>query len=120
MRRLLAILFVLLIPMQSSLAAAVSVKGMPNRVCDQVPTVMVGEDSGHSAAMNHFASGCIGSGVHGISHGHSCPHFGSFAMAVATATLPIDSSASPVPQVERAPIGSIVLDVPLPPPNHSA
>lgn len=120
MRRLLAILFVLLIPMQSSLAAAVSVTGMPLRPCDQVPTVMAGEHSGHSAAVNHFATGCVGSGAHGSSHGHSCPHFGSFAMAVASATLLVDSSASPTPQVEHAPFGSVVLDVPLPPPTRSA
>jgi len=120
MRRLLAILFVLLIPMQSSLAAAVSVTGVLNRACDQAPTVMAGEHSGHSAAMNHLAAGCIGSGAHGSSHGHSCPHFGSFAMAVASAALPIDSSASAIPQFEYAPSSSVVLDVPLPPPTRSA
>jgi len=120
MRRLLAILLVLLLPMQSSLAAAVAMTGMSNRACDQALTVMAVKHSGHSAAMKHFAAGCIDGGVHGSSHGHSCPHFGSFAMAVSSAALPIDSSASPIPRVEYAPSSSVVLDVPLPPPTRSA
>jgi hypothetical protein len=120
MRRLLALVFILLVPLQSSLAAAVSMAGMPNSTCEQAPAAVVRQPSGHSAAMNHSPTGCIGSGLHGSSHGHCCLHSGGFAMAVASATLSMDSSASPVRQVEHAPFGSIVLDVPLPPPTGSA
>jgi len=120
MRRLLAIVFILLIPMQSSLAASLSVAGTLTAACDQAPTVTVSEHSTHSAAMDCSSAGCIVSGLHGSSHGHCCPHAGGFAMAVASATLAIDSSAGPVPEVKHSPFGSIVLDVPLQPPTSSA
>lgn len=120
MRRLLAIVFILLNAMQSSFAAAVSVVSMRNPTCDQASAVTVSDHAGYSVAVNQSPAGCIGSGEHGHSHGHCCPHPGGFAMAVALAALSMDSSASPVPQFEPPSFRSIVPDVPRPPPTRSA
>lgn len=118
MRRFLVLLVALLIPLQSSLAAVVSIAGMPKFGCEHALASMAHEAAAGTGAGMHAAVRCISSGAHGSVHGHSCPHIGGLAIAMTLPTVPADSSAATPPQVESASFKSIVLDVPSPPPTR--
>lgn len=119
MRRLIAIVLVLLVPLQSSLAAVVPIAGLPQSGCDPVHTASFHDAAGRTTIQTHPLGGCIAGWMHGGHHGHSCPLFGGFAVAVGLPRVPTDSVSSPLPHAEPARFQSIVLDVPRPPPTAS-
>ncbi len=123
MKRFLAILFAILIPLQSAMGAIVPITGMGARGCEQ--SVALAAHQGDHGGVLADASSCecasvSHGGAHGIVDDHACPHLGMATIAVAPSTsysLPAVYSA---PTAKHASFDSIVLDVPFPPPTPLA
>ncbi len=123
MKRFLAILFAILIPLQSAMGAIVPITGMGARGCQQ--SAALAAHQGHPGGTLVDASGCECAGVsHGGAHGivddHACPHLGMATIAVAPATSHSFPAVYAAPTEKHASFVSIVLDVPSPPPTRSA
>lgn len=117
MKRLLAILFAILIPLQSAMGAIVPITGMGARGCE--PGVALATHHGHPGGALTDAAGCECAGVsHGGAHGivddHACPHLGMATIAVAPTTSYSLPAAYTAPTDKHASFDSIVLDVPSP------
>lgn len=119
MRRVLLLLLALLIPMQSAVAAVVTIAGMPNIGCEQTLSAKGATVTHGMGAVSDCDCGDHGAapgGGHGSMH-HSCPHFGIATIAMPCTALPaIFSLNAPVP-TEHASFDSVVLRVPSPPPT---
>jgi len=115
MRRFFVILFAVLMPLQSALAA---VSAMPRIDCD--PSGMVQH---HEVAptLTATASDCVceaaGASTHGAFGHHACLHLSMAIIPIAGLTMPAIASRSTAPAFEPAPFDSIVLAVPSPPPT---
>ncbi len=120
MKRFLAILFAILIPLQSALGAIVPITGMFAQGCEQSVALAAHEE--HPGRMIADASSCECASVsHGGAHGmvddHACPHLGMATIAVAPATSYSFPAVYAAPTAKHASFDSIVLDVPSPPPT---
>lgn len=123
MKRFIAILFAILIPLQSAMGAIVPITGMGARGCEQ--TVALAVHQGHSGGGLTDASACecasvSNRGAHGIVDDHSCPHLGMATVAVAPTTSYSLPAVYTAPADKHASFDSIVLDVPSPPPTRIA
>lgn len=123
MKRFLAMLFALLIPMQSAMGAVVPITGMGSGGCDQ--SLASALHHGNTVGPNASASACdcartAHSGAHGIADDHACPHLGMAFVAVAPAASQFPPVVLATPESTHASFDSIVLDVPSPPPTRSA
>jgi hypothetical protein len=123
MKRFLAILFALLIPLQSGMGAIVPITGMGARGCEQ--SVALAAHQGDPGALLADPSDCecaivSHGGAHGIVDDHACPHLGMATVAVAPATNQTFSAGHTAPTAKHASFDSIVLDVPSPPPTRLA
>ena len=123
MKRFLAILLALLIPLQSAMGAIVPITGMGARGCEQ--NVALAVHQGHSGGLLADASVCECAsvshrGAHGVVDDHACPHLGMATVAVAPATQQISLAGDTAPTAKHASFDSIVLDVPSPPPTQIA
>jgi len=118
MRRFFVILFAVLMPLQSALAAVAAVSALPRIDCD--PFRMVQR---HDVAptMTATAADCAceaaGASTHGALGHHACPHLSMAVIPIAGPTMPAIASRSTAPAFEPAPFDSIVLAVPSPPPT---
>ncbi len=123
MKRFLAILFAILIPLQSAMGAIVPIAGMGSGGCEQGMALAVHQ--GNPGRVLADASGCecasvSHGGAHGIVDDHACPHLGMATVAVAPAANQIFSAGYTAPTAKHASFDSIVLDVPFPPPTPLA
>lgn len=126
MKRFLAILLALVIPLQSVMAANGAGVGMQRTGCAQTPSIS--EHQQHASAqathvIDAFACDCgaVSSSVghHTLHHG-GCGHLSfSIVAAVANGVLPTAMAGTP-PDSKRASFESVVLDVPSPPPTLGA
>lgn len=123
MKRFLAMLFALLIPLQSATGAIVPIAGMGAGGCEG--SVALAAHQGHPGRLLADGTGCDCASVsHGGTHGggvdHACPHLGMTTVAAAPATQLTFSAGYTAPTAKRASFDSIVLDVPSPPPTRNA
>lgn len=123
MKRFLAMLFALLVPLQSAMGAVVPITVMGSGGCD--PSFAPALHHGNTVGSNASASACdcastAHSGAHGIGDDHACPHLGMAFVAVAPATRQFSPVVLATPKSKHASFASIVLDVPSPPPTRSA
>lgn len=125
MRRLVILLFAFLIPLQSAVAAIVSIAGMPSFGCEQ--TLSAKKQSAASIGASGLTTDCgcgdvhtAPAGGHGTAHDHACPHLGMVTIAMTCAELPTLASASAPAHSQHNEFDSIVLGVPSPPPTLRA
>lgn len=118
MRRFLALVLAVLLPLHLAAAANLSVPAGHNGHCDHHAAVLAGGPCGTCAA--HAMTGSTACAAHGATAGHHCPHFGTVAAAPAAGLSSAIVPALADPEAERWSFKAIVLDVPLPPPTRLA
>lgn len=111
MRRLLVLIFSLLLPLKAVAAVIVPIVGKPGHA-----------HAAHGTAAQTAHAHCIGMTDASPSpaeplHDHGCPHLAMSMLPAQLAAAPVQpASGPPAPQMQPARIG-VVLDVPRPPPT---
>jgi hypothetical protein len=128
MRRALALMIALVLPLKGMAAVVVPIVGSPNHQhAAHAQHAQVAQDGPAAGTSGHHTPHAACEGSAEVSqaaadtlHDHACPHLAMVMMAMAAPTLEPERRTPP-PAVEpaRAP-ASVVLDLPVPPPTRSA
>jgi hypothetical protein len=123
MKRFLAILLALMIPMQSAWSAIGPIASRFHAGCAQTVSTATHQDHSGMQAANVSDCDCGAlphTGVHTFVHHHGCVHFGVAMLTAATADASPPAPAGAAPDSKHASFESVVLDVPSPPPTTGA
>ncbi len=118
MRRLLLVVLALVLPLKAVAVGVVPIVGAPWHLHVAAHTAaQVSVDLAHDGCDAHGAEVPTAGDA---PFGHACPHVGMAFVAPAPAAFEPDRFAPRAPCARAANFVSVVLDVPLPPPNRRA
>lgn len=122
MRRALALLIAIVLPLKALGAVVVPITGAPNHAhAGHAQVHVVGDAGAHEASPVHLV--CAGMSDHspsdaGTLHDHGCPHLAMATMVPAQPSMEIDGRVTLAPPRVVPSFVSVVLDLPVPPPTR--
>jgi hypothetical protein len=116
MRRLLAFVLALVLPLQSAVALENSLHLASARGCQMTYSTGHAADA-YASAGCHCSAGGGTAGHHGGAGHHPCAHMGVALFALPCAGIPITDARNVAPSAGPAAFDSVVLGVPSPPPT---